>query len=208
MAIDASARYSGICLLGDNLDAALAVGEDLLTEKVTLADTTLHQPVMARLARQNREIAEFVSNVRTLELTMTARLLQARRSAENLKRSETRLKPLITLFVAGTASLANAADELGDTSAYDFQTADGPSAFLRGRGLIAPDAAGLERLEQLAITEDYLVLGRIRLGTLMDLVATFLDTLDLLFDIYAGSDSPAAPVGAVDAQPTGSSRAT
>ena len=32
--------------------------------------------------------------------------------------------------------------------------------------------------------------GRIRLGTLLDLVATFLDTLDLLFDLYTRSRCP------------------
>ena len=73
--------------------------------------------------------------------------------------------------------------------ASDFDTGDTASAFLRSRGLIARDAAGLERLSQLAVGEDYLVAGRIHLGTLLDLVATFLDTLDLLFDLY---DEPAS----------------
>ena len=38
--------------------------------------------------------------------------------------------------------------------------------------------------------------GRIRLGTLLDLVATFLDTLDLLYDLYgepAETEATAAP---------------
>jgi hypothetical protein len=35
------------------------------------------------------------------------------------------------------------------------------------------------------VSEEYLVAGRVRLGTLMDLVATFLNTLDVLFDLYA-----------------------
>jgi hypothetical protein len=34
------------------------------------------------------------------------------------------------------------------------------------------------------VTEEFLVAGRIRLGTLLDLVATFLDTLDVLFELY------------------------
>ena len=41
-----------------------------------------------------------------------------------------------------------------------------------------------------SVGEDYLVAGRIHLGTLLDLVATFLDTLDLLFDLY--QDEPVA----------------
>jgi hypothetical protein len=63
----------------------------------------------------------------------------------------------------------------------------------------------LEQLVQLAVTEDFLVAARIRLGTLLDLVATFLDTLDVLFELY--QDEPAAhtpaavPAEAQEAEP-------
>ncbi len=138
-------RHPSIYLLGDHLDAALAMGEDLLTEKVALADAA--QPLtMARLVRQNRELSEFLTTVRTLELSLTARLLQARKRAEEMRRREVRLKPLIALFVAGTAPLVDAAMELGDTTMRDFDTGDTAFAFLRSRALIARDAAGLERL--------------------------------------------------------------
>jgi hypothetical protein len=209
MSTSAQPIHPSVRLLEDHLDAALAMGEDLLTEKVALADAT-QQLSMARLVRQNRELAEFLTTVRTLELSLIARLLQARKRAEEMRRRESRLKPLISLFVAGTAPLVDAAAELGDTSTRDFDTGDTASAFLRSRGLIARDAAGFELLSQLAVSEDYLVAGRIRLGTLLDLVATFLDTLDRLFDL----DEPAvarAPSAALSeakgAGPTESSRA-
>jgi hypothetical protein len=180
-------RHPSIYLLCDHLDAALAMGEDLLTERVVL-----HGPrgpsapsSLRGWIRQNRDLNDFLATTRTLEYAMTARLLQARKRAEDLKRSESRLKPLIGLFVAGTAPLVDAAAELGDTDARDFDAADAALTFLRTRGLVAPDAAGLDGLPRLAISEDYQIAGRIRLGTLMDLVATFLDTLDLLFDLYA-----------------------
>jgi hypothetical protein len=199
-------RHPSLYLLGDHLDAALAMGEDLLTERVALADATQHL-TMARLVRQNRELAAFLTTVRTLELSLTARLLQARKRAEEMKRRETRLKPLIALFVAGTAPLVDAAAELGDTTSRDFDTGDTASAFLRSRGLIARDAAGLERLSQLSVGEDYLVAGRIRLGTLLDLVATFLDTLDLLFDLYDEPRPDALPAEAKDAASAETGRA-
>ena len=200
-------RHPSLYLLGDHLDAALAMGEDLLTERVTLADATQHL-TMARLVRQNRELAEFLTTVRTLELSLTARLLQARKRAEDLKRRESRLKPLIALFVAGTAPLVDAAAELGDTASRDFDTGDTASAFLRSRGLIARDAAGLERLSQLSVGEDYQVAGRIHLGTLLDLVATFLDTLDLLFDLYEEPRFVTPSAEAKDAASAETTRAT
>ena len=140
MPLEVQDQPAGIYLLSDHLDSALALGEDLLAEKVSLADPTEHL-TMPRLVRQNREVAEFVGKVRTLELTMTARLLQARKWAEGLKRRESNLRPLIALFVSGTAPLADAAAELGDTTEQDFMTGDVTTAFLRGRGLIARDAA-------------------------------------------------------------------
>jgi hypothetical protein len=186
-------RHPSIYLLGDHLDAALAMGEDMLTEKVTL-DAPAGKSPLRDWMRQNRDLNDFLTTVRTLEYAMTARLLQARKRAEELKQSESRLRPLIALFVAGTAPLADAAAELGDTDARDFNSADAALTFLRGRGLLAADAAGLEGLPRLAIGEDYLIAGRIRLGTLLDLVATFLDTLDLLFDLYADeADGSRAP---------------
>jgi hypothetical protein len=176
--------HPSIYLLTDHLDAALAMGEDLLTEKVGLDKPAGASPLRDWM-RQNRDLNHFLTTVRTLEYALTARLLQARKRAEELRRGESRLKPLIALFVAGTAQLVDAAAELGDTEARDFDAIDSGMSFLRLRGLIAPDAAGLDGLSRLAVTEDYLVAGRIRLGTLLDLVATFLDTLDVLFDLYA-----------------------
>jgi hypothetical protein len=184
MALRLPDRHPSLYLLTDHLDAALAMGEDLLTEKVALADPT-EQITAPRATRQNRELAEFIATVHALELAMTARLLQARKRAEELKAREPRLRPLIALFVAGTGALAAAAAELGDSGSRDFETGDTQTSFLRSRGLLARDVAGLERLTRLVVGEDYLVAARVRLGTLLDLVATFLDTLDLLYDVYA-----------------------
>ena len=207
MTASATPKHPSIYLLGDHLDAALAMGEDLLTEKVTLADHA--QPLTtARLGRQNRELSDFLTTVRTLELSMTARLLQARKRAEEMRRREVRLKPLIALFVAGTAPLIDAAMELGDTTMRDFDTGDTAFGFLRSRALIARDAAGLERLSDLRVGEDYLVAGRIRLGTLLDLVATFLDSLDLLYDLYGESAQTETTAGALRTEPGPSAETT
>ena len=92
-------------LLSDHLDAALAMGEDLLTCKVDLAHGPIASRDMERVVQQNRDLAAFLSEVRVLELTLIARLLQARKWAEDMRRQELRLKPIIQLFSAGTASL-------------------------------------------------------------------------------------------------------
>jgi hypothetical protein len=192
MTVCAPPADASLYLLSEHLDAVLAIGEDLLTEKVALAEAT-QRMTTARAIRQSREVRFFLESLRTLELTMTARLLQARKRAEEIKsRGGSRLKPLIALFVSGTSALADGAADLGDPSSKAFDTGDTALAFLRSRGLIAADAAGLEGLSRLAVSEDYLVAGRVRLGTVLDLVATFLDTLDRMFDVFGDRASPEA----------------
>jgi hypothetical protein len=187
-----------IYLLGDHLDAALVLGEELLREQLALA--TPSHATAAETRRAQAELGQFVASCQTLELALTARLLEGRKRAQSLRR-EVHLKPLIALFVSGTAVLADAVAELGDRSEADFQTGRTALAFLRNRGMIAVDQAGLEDVQKLTVTEDYLVVGRIRLGTLLDLVATFLDTLDLTYNLYRsqaelGDQLDSSPVSA------------
>jgi len=179
MALTAPERNPSLYLLRDNLEATLALGEDLLSAELTLP--AQDRPGLRDWIRQTRDLDGFLGSLRTLEYAMTARLLQARKWAEDLRRSDARLKPLIALFVAGTVPLVDAAAELGDTDARDFDCDDAALTFLRRRGMLAPDAAGLELVSRFAVGEDYQVAGRIGLGPLLDLAATFLDTLDTLY---------------------------
>ena len=180
MALIAPELNPSLYLLKDHLEAALGLGEDLLAAGLTLAASD--RPGLRDWIRQTRGLDGFLSSLRTLEYAITARLLQARSRADDLKRGDSRLKPLIALFVAGTAPLVDAAAELGDTD-RDFDSTDAALTFLRSRGLLAADAAGLELVSHLAVGEGYQVAARIGLGTLLDLVATFLDTLDALYGL-------------------------
>ncbi len=179
MALVAPESNPSLYLLRDHLEATLALGEDLLSAELALAADD--RPGLRDWIRQTRDLEGFLGSLRTLEYAMTARLLQARKWAEELRRSDVRLKPLVALFVAGTVPLVDAAAELGDTDARDFDCDDAALTFLRRRGMLAPDTAGLELVSRLAVGEDYQVAGRIGLGPLLDLVATFLDTLDTLY---------------------------
>ena len=55
---------------------------------------------------------------------------------------------------------------------------------MRSRGLIAQDAAALSDTAPLVAGEDFLVVRRIPLGPLLDLIATFLDTLEAEYDLF------------------------
>lgn len=174
--------HPGLFLLADHLDAALALGEDLQACRLTLAAPEALSSV-ERIETQNRALATFVAKARTLEMALLARLLQARKWADDMRRDELGLKPIIALFIAGTAQLADHISEVGDPTNTSFETGNTALAFLRSRALIEQDEVSLAARNEIAITDEYLLAGLARLGTLLDLVATFLDTLDLLGDL-------------------------
>jgi hypothetical protein len=188
--------HPSLYLLADHLDAALAMGEDLLACKVTLGsaqDTSATSgQTMHRLETQNRALRVFMGEARTLELALVSRLLQARKWAEELRNSELGLKPVIALFVAGTAQFADHVAEIGDPTNSAFETGNTVLAYLRSRGMIEADEVSLAAREDIAVTDELLVMGLARLGTLLDLVATFLDTLDLLGDLRLAETQPMA----------------
>lgn len=168
---------ASIYLLADNLDAILAAGEDLLGLSHVFTDANA----------PGTGLSAFVERTRTLEMTVAARTLQARARATEVGRADSRFQSLVTLFVSGTISLQEAIAELGDSTATDFQFGCDPVAYLRSRGAIACDAADLDRHCKLAITEELLIAERIELGMLMDLCATFLDKLDVHYDLFTST---------------------
>lgn len=171
-----------IYLLGDHLDAALAAGEDLTSTTLVVSAPTVSGGVVELDDRQ-AALAGFITRMRGLEAGLVARIVQARRRAEELPR-DADLKPLVSLFLSGTVSLLDAVQEFGDPSGIAFDSGHDGFRFLRDRGLIAPDAGSMPVGSPITADEEYLVAGRIRLGSLMDLVAAFLDALDMRFNLY------------------------
>ncbi len=174
---------AAVYLVAENLDAALAAGEDLL--KSTLAwhagNSRSAEEIVAKRAEERRAL----ETIRTLELTLVARVLKSRERAEELAGCDAHLRPVAKLFCAGTAVLAEAVGELGDATQHDFETGDGITAYLRSRGLIDAEAAAPPEAEVLRVTEDFRIAERIPLGALLNLVASFLDMIEIHYDIFA-----------------------
>lgn len=140
-------------------------------------------------------LRDAVEDLRSLELTLVARLLKSRDRAEELARADARLKLMARLFLNGTALITDALPEMADATASDFNTADANLAYLRARSLIAPDAAAPEEGARLPITDAFPIARRLPLGALMDLVAQFLDTIELHHDIYTEQWNRLLPAG-------------
>ena len=189
---------ASVYLVADNLDAVLAAGEDLLA----LSHDSEADPLRAAAADR-----EFADRVRTLEMVVAVRALQARARAAEVRAADPRYKPLIDLFIAGTAPLSDAVAELGNSTSVDFHAGSDVVAYFRARGLIAADAPGLHRFGPLQVGEGFLVAERIELGLLMNLCATFLDRLEDHYELYVDMrEVEIAPTGSEASREAGSSR--
>lgn len=186
---------AGVYLFADHLDSVLAAGEDLLALDLATQPSgaeTGNDEHLTRLAA----LRELVERMRTLEMVIAARVLQARVHAQAMaRRGPPELNRILELFVAGTATLEDAVGELGDSTRADFQTGEQPLAYLRSRAVVAADTAGSGQPERVRTDEGFLVAARIHLGTLLDLTATLLDALDVLYNLYPDAEDEADRAG-------------
>lgn len=176
-----------IYLIADHLDAVLAHGEDLLALPPPPAQTQSARDtgqMQLKLAGQRA----FLDEARTLETRLVSRVLRAREHAEQVRRIDGRFKPITDLFVTGTHSVADAAADLVDSTALDFNTGRDSIAYLRSRGMIMDETVVLPRDAALQITETFRLAGAIELGALLDLASAYLDALELHYELY-GADA-------------------
>ena len=196
---------ASVTLLADHIDSILAMGEDLLALRQTLDRRAAGDPrpaAMHALVVAQRALGDFVRQVRTLELGMTARLVQARKLALDVKRSTPSIGHVAALFHGGTAVIEDAVDVSRRALAQRFDHGEAAIDFIRSRAIIATDAPGLAGLDVVHVSEDTMLLGQLRLGTLMDLVARFLDTLDAAFDLYPDAGGSSLVVLAAAGEPS------
>ncbi|MFM7085267.1 MAG: hypothetical protein ACKOW3_09765 [Hyphomicrobium sp.] len=171
-----------IYLVADNLDAALAAGEDLL--KLTFDWDTGTATDGKEIAKQREAQRACLDKVRILEHIIMARVLKTHDRAQNIAKQDQRFGSAVRLFNSSTLQLTDAVSEFGDTQSSDFDNGGSIISYLRSRGLLAKDQPGPGLGQKFKITEDFLIAGRARLGTLLDLIAMFLDTLEVHYELF------------------------
>lgn len=186
-----------VYLLADHLDAVLAAAEDMTSITITWNSASSTEEENGGIRDLNALHAS-VEDLRSLELALVARILKSRERAEELIRADPRLKLMAKLFLSGTAAILDSLQELTDDVGSDFNAGDATLAYLRARELLAADVAAPADGADLCVTEAFPVGRCLRLATLMDLVAQFLDTIELYHDIYTGPLTPAEVAGMAD----------
>jgi hypothetical protein len=170
----------GIALLADHLDASLAAGEDLLALSLAArADLDEVDPQAAPEA-----LEAFVQRLHQLEASLVLRLLQARRLTAEIARADADMRSAAALFRAQTDVLHEMISG-PDRDADGRLTRAGDShAYIRSRGLIAPEAAAPSPFETLTVDESFRIGGAMALGQVLDFVSSTLDLLDARFGLF------------------------
>ncbi len=184
-----------VYMLADHLDAALAAGEDIMARGHQWRALAEKPGDPAEFASRQRRVAD---EIRGLELMLVARILKARGHALTLSDYDDRFRAVGTLFASGTAILLDAVEESGDARSLDFDTGDDLVAYVRSRGLIAPDAAAIRGASDLTIDDSFLVAKRMALGPLLDMAAAFLDALDIQYELFVEEEPVATKALVLD----------
>lgn len=175
-----------IYLLAEHLDAVLAVGEDLVALVPPVAPTERLDG--DRLTDMLAAELRFIAEIEALETKLLARVLQARVRALEVARIDPRFRQIVGLFVSGTAVCLAAVDRHGPAGRAARRDAvpEDRVTFLAERALLDPlSSAALPRRPDAA----FRALGVIEIGPLLDLVATFLSTLEVHYELFDAADA-------------------
>ena len=167
-----------VYVLADNLDAALAAGEDL---RAVAQHWPCGDPDDPSVMGMRRWV---LGRVRVHELSLISRILQARSNAEELAQQQSHFKLLAHLFVSSLNDFEATAQEDRENRPVGLEADLDMVEFLRLRGVVEKDAAGELPYETLKITDSFLIAGRIPLGLTLDLIAEVFDALETQFDLY------------------------
>jgi len=177
-----------VYLLAEHLDATLAAIEDL---RAATPPETPANPQTPSVPRPS--LAGWVRRLEAHEASALIHVERARALTEATIPVDNRLAIFGRLFLAGTAALEEAMRTFTDRTGNAFTSGGDAVAYLRQRGVLAPDAATLALETTSTIGDDFRLAGEIEVEPLADLVATFLDTIDIHYDLFpvVGADDDA-----------------
>lgn len=169
-----------VFLLAEHLDMILAAIEDMQACRPSLNPASPHL-----LGGEPRiSLVDFVGELKRFEMAAIVRLGRARILTRELVRRDSRFAMLGGLFVAGTAAFDEAVNRMTDVPGSAFASGGDPIGYLRSRGVIGEEAGGPATEAELLIDDTFRLAGEIEVGPLSDLVSTFLNTIELHFDLF------------------------
>ena len=175
-----------VFLLAEHLDMILAATEELQNcRPEAIAPDPLIPSGSSRVS-----LTAFVATLQRYEAAAIMRVARARDLTRALVRRDKRFAMLGGLFVGGTAALDEAVRRLADETGNAFERGNDPISYLRSRGVVADDDGSICGHDEIEIDGGFRLAGEIEIGPLIDLVSTFLNTIELHFDLFPDLSEP------------------
>ena len=168
--------------LADLLEMIEVAADELLDQKLAPRDGAANGD--AELESYLASLRQFSNRVRSLELTIVAKLEQARARARAVARTDWRLRPIMAMFTSGTQGYADHLAAHNDRDAVRFNAGDQIFPFLRSRELVPPLSTHYDGGTELLVTDSYRLLGLIKLRDLLENCEAALNALDAHYDLY------------------------
>ncbi|MEL6297681.1 MAG: hypothetical protein AAFQ45_03835 [Pseudomonadota bacterium] len=173
-----------VVLLAEHLDRVLATGEDLLGKAFDARATCA---AGIHVTDTFPRLSEFVGDLQSHELALAMRVMTARERADELGEADGRFDAIIKLFQSGTLPMVDAHAKLTAPLGDGVRTTRCATTYLKERAVIARQDSGPCGYSLLEVGETFLVAGAVELGALLDLVAAFLDAIEIHYEVFPES---------------------
>ncbi len=125
-------------------------------------------------------LRSFVSELSDWEEELVTKTIQARKWGTYLKDHDSHFKPIIDLFTSATHPFTDIAAQIRDHHDRHFEGGDHPDWFIQSRALTSKKS-NQGQILSLETGDMYLIGGHVRLNQVMELIETYLDSLEARF---------------------------
>ncbi len=168
-----------VYFLTDHLFAASEAGENIRAARFS-QPTVEGELTGDEILNELDALRTFISDLSDWEEELVTKIMQARQWSGYLKEHDGFFKPLIELFNSATHPLTDIAAQIKDHHDRHFEGGDHPDWFIQSRALDVKKSPQGQILS-LETGDIYLVGGHVRLGQLLEMSETFLETLEARF---------------------------
>ena len=189
---DAEQLQSVVYFLTDHLCSAIDVGEDIYNLRFasnSMSSDLSSEDILDRLD----EFHQFLDEIRTNEFLMLSKINQARHWCIHMRYLDVEFRPVVDLFNTATKAVSSIETILGVDEQGVFEGESVPQTLLDSRNLVIEKSDGDSVPAKISVDENFLIGGKVLLTDLLDACNTFLDSLDIRFDVTEEVDEDAAP---------------
>lgn len=167
---------SVVYLVSDHLCSAIEEGDEIFNLRYRpddISEDMSAEDILTRLGGFH----QFLDELRTHEFMLVNKINQTRHWARNLRSLDPSFKPVIDLFITGTAIISDASDVLSQSNEEIFHGHREPKHLLESRQLITVASNDDGKAARIMADQSYLLNGKIPLSDLMIVCTTFLESL-------------------------------